>query len=252
MKIFLINLDRHPDRLAHMREELAGLEFERVRAVDGAESQPTASGLSRFELACLASHQVAWRRFLLGSDESACFLEDDLHVRPGLAPLAGDRSWVPGDAHCVKLDTYLQKVRLGARLSAPDGRQIAPLYTRHQSSAAYMLTRQGAVRYLELTARPALPADYSLFPRNPRRAGLRIYQLVPAIAIQDHLLRSEDGRRSFATAITEPAPTSVSRGSPLGKLAREAARFMRQAAELRELVYEKAFLRAETTTVSVR
>ena len=58
MKIYLINLDRHPERLAHMRTQLNGIEFERISAVDGSNDPPTTKGLSRFELACLASHRI--------------------------------------------------------------------------------------------------------------------------------------------------------------------------------------------------
>ena len=84
MKIYLINLDRHADRLAHMRAQLSGIGFERMSAVDGSKNPPTAQGLSRFELACIESHRIAWREFLSGPADEACFLEDDLHIRPGL------------------------------------------------------------------------------------------------------------------------------------------------------------------------
>ena len=87
MTIYLINLDRHPERLAHMREQLDGVAFERISAVDGSTRPATIEGLTRFELACLESHRTAWRRFL-GSDESfGCFLEDDVHLQPGFTAL---------------------------------------------------------------------------------------------------------------------------------------------------------------------
>ena len=194
MKVYLINLDRHPDRLAHMRNQLNRIAFERVSAVDGSNQPPTAKGLTRFELACLESHRVAWRQFLASPAAHACFLEDDLHIWPGFAALVGSEAWIPADAHSIKLDTYLQTVELGDKRAAIGRRELARLYSRHQSSAAYVLTREGAARYLELTADASLPADYSLFPNHPRRVGLRIYQLVPAIAIQDHLLLPDRGR----------------------------------------------------------
>ncbi len=253
LKVYLINLDRDADRLAHMRAQGTGIEFERISAIDGSKDPPTTKGLTRFELACLESHKLAWRAFLGGPAEHACFLEDDLHIRPGLAALVGDPAWIPNDAHCVKLDTYLQKVRLGGRDPAIGGREVARLYTRHQSSAAYMLTRAGAIRYLELTANASLPADYALFPKKPRRAGLIIYQLVPAIAVQDHLVAAEDGGQRFATAMAGARGEAPRRkGSPiLKRLAREGARLADQFADLLEQAYEKAFLGVESTKVSV-
>jgi glycosyl transferase, family 25 len=252
MKIYLINLDRHPDRLVHMRNQLNGVSFERVSAVDGSNDPPTTKGLSRFELACLESHKTAWRQFLSGREGCACFVEDDLHIWPGFATLTASDSWIPSDAHSVKLDTYLQKVELGDKRVAIAGRQIARLYSRHQSSAAYILTREGAARYLDLTASALLPADYALFPSRPRRLGLHIYQLCPAVAIQDHLLQPDQGGQAFSTAMaaTEGSAT-LRRPSTLEKLGRESVRLAGQVAGLMEWSYQKAFLRLETTTVGV-
>ncbi len=249
MKIYLINLDRHPERLAHMRKQLDGVAFERVSAVDGSRRPPTTKGLTRFELACLESHRTAWRKFLASAESHACFLEDDLHVQPGFAALLSGTEWAPRDAHAVKLDTYFQKVRLGERLSVRAEREIARLYSRHESAAAYILGRDGATRYLELTESASQPADYAVFPNAPRRLGLTIYQLVPAIAIQDHLLKTG---KSFATAMTETDGRAAARRSSIvGKLGRESARVASHFSSLGEWAYQKAFLRVETTTVGL-
>jgi glycosyl transferase, family 25 len=252
MKIYLINLDRDRARLAHMRDQLNGVGFERISAVDGSNDPPTTMGLTRFELACLESHKTAWRQFLDGPEVHACFLEDDLHIWPGFASLTEGGSWIPSDAHSVKLDTYLQKVELGERRTAIDGRDVARLYSRHQSSAAYILTREGAARYLDLTANATLPADYTLFPNRSRRLGLRIYQLCPAIAIQDHLLKEGQGRRALATTMAEAGGSPTRRvSSRVEKLGRETVRLAGQVASLMEWTYQKAFLRLKTTTVGV-
>ena len=95
MKIYLINLDRHPERLEHMRKQLNGVAFERISALDGSNDPATTKGLSRFELACLESHKLAWRQFLNGPEGHACFLEDDLHVWPSFGALTGSGSWIP-------------------------------------------------------------------------------------------------------------------------------------------------------------
>ena len=252
MKIYLINLDRHPERLEHMRKQLNGVAFERISALDGSNDPATTKGLSRFELACLESHKLAWRQFLDGPEGHACFLEDDLHVWPGFAPLTRSGSWIPTGAHSVKLDTYLQKVELGEKQVAIGERQIARLYSRHQSSAAYILTREGAARYLELTASALAPADYALFPNHPRRLGLHIYQLCPAIAIQDHLLEPDHGGQAFATAMAATdGSATLRRFSTLERLARESVRLAGQVAGLMEWTYQKAVLGLETTTVGV-
>jgi len=249
MKIYVINLDRHPQRLAHMRDQLCDVGFERVAAIDGAKNPVTISGLTRFELACLESHRNAWRLFLKRADEFACFLEDDVRFKPSFEAFISADDWIPADAHSLKLDTYLQEVKLGERRAVFGGRQVARLYSRHESSAAYILSREGAQRYLELTARPTLPADYSLFPSNPCRFGLRVYQLTPAVAVQDHLLQHERGAGlAFSSAMnsggSERRPSTL-----LGRFRRETTRLMSQAAEAPRGIYLRATGRVEITRV---
>ncbi len=252
MQVFLINLDRDRDRLAHMRRALGETPFTRVAAVDGTKMAETANGLTRFEIACLESHREAWRLFLATGAAHASFLEDDLHLWPDFPALAADDGWVPADADTVKLDTYFQKVKLGERRSVQAGREVARLYGRHESSAAYLLSRAGAERYLALTEPPTLPADYAIFPKDGRRVGLTIYQLVPAVAIQDHLMPASQGGKTIATAMTVGPPGAPRRRrSALGKVLHEGQRLIEQASELREALYLEAFVRPETTTVDV-
>ena len=102
-----------------------------------------------------------------------------------------------------------------------------------------------------MTASPTLPADYALFPKNARRLGLRIYQLIPAVAIQDHLRPAAEGGRTIPTAMNAGGPTSTRRSSLFIKLGREVARLAGQAADAREAIYLKTFVKPETTTVPV-
>ena len=150
----------------------------------------------------------------------------------------------------MKLDTYLQKVELGERLSAIGGREIARLYSRHQSSAAYILSREGAARYLELTASASQPADYALFPNTPRRLGLQ--HLSARSGDRDSGSPSQ-GRQTLRDR--DDRDRRQSRGGAVhqlvGKLGRESVRLAGQVASLGEWTYQKAFLRVETTTVGL-
>jgi glycosyl transferase, family 25 len=185
LKIFYINLDRAPDRRAFTEQKLAGLDFERVAAVDGKLNPPTKKALNRFQIACIDSHRVAWRKFLDGSESYACFLEDDLHFSPDFPAFVADAGWIPADAHAVKLDSFYNVVMVGAPVPAPLGRALARLFTRHESSAAYILSRHGAETFLRLSENPTKPVDYILFPEDPIGEKLDLYQLTPAVAVQD-------------------------------------------------------------------
>jgi glycosyl transferase family 25 len=232
LKAYYINLDRAPERRAHMEQALQGVDHERVAAIDGRLRPPTGQVLTRFEIACLESHREAWRRFLATSDAYACFLEDDVHFSSDFAGFVAEDGWIPAGADAVKLDSYFNRVMLGAPAPAPLGRKLALLYTRHESCATYILSRRGAAIFLRLTENPTLPVDYIVFPEDPVGQKLRLYQLTPAVAIQDQLyLRHYARGHRFESDISKldaPKPESRQRGALL-TLKREAIRLYRQA-----------------------
>lgn len=233
MQIYLINLDRSTERRAHMEEKLCGLHFERIAAVEGALRRPTADGLTRFERACIDSHRLAWRRFLATPDDYACFLEDDLHFSSDFSGFIVNDNWIPTDAHAVKLDTFYNQVMVGApTFSVPMGRTIARLYTRHESSAAYILSRKGAEYFLRKTENPHLPMDYILFPRDPIKQELSLYQLKPAVAIQDCLYAPVNGIGHYFASGIDRVDRPGKRNFAF-KLRRETKRLCRQIFDAR-------------------
>jgi glycosyl transferase, family 25 len=85
MKVFLINLDRSPDRLAHMQVQarVAGIEFERVPGIDGRTmvepflGNTFASYMSPGERGCYASHLLCCQKIIEEGLPYAMILEDD-------------------------------------------------------------------------------------------------------------------------------------------------------------------------------
>ncbi len=203
MRAYYINLDREAERRDHMERALQGIDHERVAAIDGRAWPPTGKSLTRFELACMESHRQAWRKFLATADAYACFLEDDVHFSAEFPVFVTEEGWIPADAHAVKLDSFFNRVMIGAPLPAPLGRNIARLYTRHESCAAYVLSRKGAEIFLRQTENPTRPVDYIVFPEDPIDQGLMLYQLTPAAAIQDsRYLQHYAKGQNFSSAIS--------------------------------------------------
>ena len=102
--VYVINLDRSADRLAHMTAQLdsIGLEFERIPAVEGAHLQLDGNCGDEFsidfdywrkyhhrnvtasEIGCYLSHIKALETFLASSLSFALILEDDAEIAPDL------------------------------------------------------------------------------------------------------------------------------------------------------------------------
>jgi len=101
-KIYLINLQRRPDRLTKMRNvlEILGMEYELVDAVDGLllkqedldrmgikqlpeYRDPYSDRPMKFgEIGCFLSHHKIWKMMVKNRVNTALILEDDIHFEP--------------------------------------------------------------------------------------------------------------------------------------------------------------------------
>jgi glycosyl transferase family 25 len=202
MKIYLINLDRRPDRRAAMEGEAAraGLSFTRMPALDGQAPESAAvdrwfapsgplGALSHSEKCCALSHRAAWEALAASGEDYAAVLEDDVRLGPAAGVLLGSQDWIPRDVDVLKLEHFgpeSQHVLVTDRRGLDRaGATVARLASRHTGAAAYILSRRAALLLLG-EARFTLPVDHLLFnPNNsPLFRALRPWQLMPPLARQ--------------------------------------------------------------------
>jgi glycosyl transferase family 25 len=175
--VFVINLDRSADRLLHVREsaEKLGVELTRVRAVDGAQLTPAQSSkvdraffernhgkqVLPAEIGCYLSHLDALEAIAHSAETHAVIIEDDVRFQPDFLVFLRDLIALDGwdavklvnhrtrafVAHAKVNDSY----RIGRCAHGPCG-----------SSAAYVVTRQGARRLLAALSPMRLPYDVAL------------------------------------------------------------------------------------------
>lgn len=203
MKLFLINLDRQPERLRRMSrifEEL-DLAFSRVSAVDGAQlsedeirrlsSDAAERPLRAGETACFLSHRESWRRVVEETLPCAAIFEDDLHLGADAAFFLGSSAWVPDEADVIKIETKLQYAQVDKVPAAViDGRSLHRLRSKHAGAGAYVVTRKGAEKLLRMSKRFSAPVDQFIFNLDlSSAASLVILQLLPAVCIQDFVVK---------------------------------------------------------------
>jgi glycosyl transferase family 25 len=198
LSAWCINLDRRPDRWAHMMAEAqrAGIGIERLPAVDALDPDvaaaaskvaPTVAGLpmSAGAFACFASHRLAWQRLLDSGESHGLVLEDDLHLSPGIGRLM-EGGWIPADADVVKLEAWGSRCHVARQPAATvDGREVCRLLSSHIGAGCYILSKSAAARLLDLTRAYRDPVDEILF--NDELAWFpqaTIYQVSPAPAVQ--------------------------------------------------------------------
>jgi glycosyl transferase, family 25 len=244
MQIFVINLDRNPMRWNRMAKILAGLDFRRVTAVDGKNlggpeynkpgRQISHEMLSCYNRACILSHRIACQEFLGGSDAYCCVLEDDILISPDFGQYMNRTDWIPSDAHLVKIETTRNEICVSTKTVTCLNRAATLLRSSHLGSAAYVISRRGAEKILELSAAPDRSIDRVLFDEDGINA-LRPYQILPALCIQyswsgqDLLFPEMESTIQPKSAIpADPARKAV-RYSVLYKIQREFSRPFRQA-----------------------
>ena len=198
---FLLNLDRHPDRLQRMSDQLAaeGLEWERFPAFDGAR-MPDAEldrlvapkgpipRMTRGARACTASQIAILHRFLETDAKYALILEDDAVLAEGMGK-ALEALLLAGDFDILNLNRQPPRgavKRLVVRRKPAlvmAGFAIHDLVGIHYGCAGYVVSRKAAQVVLDLYARPDMPIDHIIFNPNVSKlfGRIRIQQLFPAL-----------------------------------------------------------------------
>jgi len=246
LRVYLVNLQRHRERRERIAAMLAdaglemvwrpGLDGARLRerrgpavATPGAFPAPRTL-LSRFQIACLVSHRMAWRRFLESADAHALVIEDDVHFGEGFGDVVASERLRQAPFDIVRLESFAPRVLVDRRRGfSVGGRTVYPLLSHNPGAGGYCLNRHAASELLKLTRSAPEEVDHIMFD-VPRLKGLgmnrlRVGQMLPAIVIQDGrlsaerqlaLLESYIGNRRGARIGHEPMT--------LGKLGRELAR----------------------------
>ena len=202
--VYFINLDRSPDRRAHMERGLRqqGLweQSRRIAAVD-ARSGALRNGFTRTlwsrcwslddtVVACFESHRKAWRRLLDDRAEVALVLEDDVVFSPRFARSLRDLLPRVGEFDMIKLDGNPFRMRLGPARSH-GVLALREIVGTTFSSAGYLVSRAAAERLLQETERYNVAVDIFAFTPRP---GWRQYACDPSICVQGMFLDAERSR----------------------------------------------------------
>lgn len=225
MNLFVINLDRRPDRLSHIRNTLAGHKWSKIPAYDGKGKtygdfvrdgftpdmewiDPLLKrSLTPTEIACFISHYKCWRHLADSNNEGIIILEDDVTLE---RPLDTEKI-----SQLLKL---FDIVYLGYR-EMDEARElnkelVVPSYPYLASS--YAITREAARKLLSTTiTNNVIPVDEYL----PIMIG---YDKPSSISIEKHINIHKDAEKLSAIAFKDPYFTQLSRSVMGSDIEREA------------------------------
>lgn len=191
MRIYVINLDRDPDRFEFTAAQFAaaGLVAERFPATDGSAPGFRAEGfrprgwrdywtLKPSEQAVFESHRAAWAHLLASGESGAVVCEDDIFVSADMARVL--RALDLPRFGLVKLDGFNSARRHGPGVDM-NGCEVRPILQTVPSTGCYAISHDAAALLLEASRSYCEPVDDFMFRA---REGLAPVQLFPAAAVQ--------------------------------------------------------------------
>lgn len=235
MKVYLINLDRSPDRLNFFQSQAdrLGLPFERISAVDGRrltaeelrdavsvsyEFQPVNAG----EIGLFQSHKRAWEKLIDSGEPHAAVFEDDALMSASIVKAFQAIDCEHPVFDVIKLETTLRRTVCSRQgFSFSSGHRLQKLLSWHGGTAGYVISRDCAGRLLELKHKVSDPIDQVMFnPMSKVSRQLNLQQLNPAVCIQQDILQSSEAARFGTTIDRNVSRRGLFRHGPLIDLRR--------------------------------
>lgn len=198
--VYVINLDRRPDRWQAISERLdrLGIEASRIAAVDAHRILPPGDVPTRPRImaavANMKSQARAMRLLLESAHPAALILEDDAVLAGDTPALLESAEWWPDGFSIVRLEAGKPVFRAmhDPCGETPTGRELRPVGKWIGGAAAYMVDRHGAAQVVKAFSKPFQTVDRSrsvdrtLFDLRISRIArrLRPVQIVPGMAYQ--------------------------------------------------------------------
>ena len=232
LPILLINLERSKARFEFMQNQLDkfGLRFKRILAIDGAQMNDVDFSRFKFEspiafapdrigqrawtpcsVGCFLSHRQAWERAAQSDSPYTAILEDDLFLAADAVPLLSGYEWIPSGADLVRLETTSERVVLrspGTLIhnlpkDVAKRRSVCSLRTSTVYAGAYIISKDTSRRLLAVDMKKIDVVDFFLFSKRHSKISrsMKVFQVAPAVAIQDKFFHSSHDEIRFASNI---------------------------------------------------
>ncbi len=188
--------------------------------------------LSPGELACFMSHVSIWQKMLDEHIPHLAIFEDDVYLGNAAAELLNNVGWINPNWDIIKTEAFADQVFLGnAQSEIANGmRHIVQLTGKNLGTAGYILSLEGAQKYLEYVKKIQLiPLDQVMFDEFIHHAFHPVYQMTPALCIQEMMLFPEKKTTLSSDLLAErKARMKKQKKKGLAKVRLEILRILKQ------------------------
>jgi len=175
-KIFVINLDKRPDKLEFVKAQLdkLGLDFERIAGVDGLNltedeiakayspkknRKEYVRPLHRGQIGCYLAHVRVWRAIVEQNLDFGVILEDDVYIKDTLKPAIGALEDAYPNWGLVRLEENSKPKKIFSEKKISDGFGLATYINTPGGTRSMALTRAAAKAMLENLLPFGVPVD---------------------------------------------------------------------------------------------
>lgn len=240
IKNYVISLRSANDRRNHIENEFAKnkVDFEFFNAIEPIDNdsilnifsieKKRTEQLSNQELACLLSHLSLWQRAIDNNLDYIGVFEDDIFLGKNADYLLNNNEWLKGK-DILKLEKFHRKAEFSIRSMRIEGinRKIYKLLGKNLGTGGYILSNQGCrymINYLKAIENID-PVDILMFNQVKHKKQLPVFQLQPAIVIQDSILNPNN--TNLPSSIYHNEKLENKKDNILDKIKKETIRAIR-------------------------
>lgn len=153
------------------------------------------SNLTGGEKGCLMSHLLLWYKCVEENCPYIAIFEDDIFLGKNSCAFLEENKWLDerfksDDVFIIRLETFLQKVSCeNTYIASYIERDFLKLKSTHFGTAGYIISFGAAKYFLDLLknipVEDIAPIDELIFNRFLEKTDIVVYQLSPAICIQE-------------------------------------------------------------------
>lgn len=190
--------------------------------------------ITQGEIACLMSHYSLWKKMVEEDISYMAIFEDDIFLGEQAEEFLSTSAWINQHINIIKLEYFNPKVFVGKKKYSSLNRNLVELNGKNLGTAGYILSLSGAKKYLSYVQNMnfLIPLDHIMFDQYILENHEPVFQLMPALCIQEMILLKDKGNLSSALINERNERMYKQKEKGINKFLREYSRILNQTKEL--------------------
>ena len=159
--------------------------------------------MSLGEIGCFLSHYSLWKQVVEHEMPYLIIFEDDIFFAESAKVLLQELDWLPANFDVIKLETTYEEVMIKKEIDLSSSHFLFHMKSRHLGAGGYIISNKVAKQSIANLKKTGIeiPIDHLIFEQLVKENASNVYQIVPAICIQDIIYNKDS--LSFTSSLEE-------------------------------------------------